>query len=1064
MPMRVQILPRSSLLPVLFVLLSLVQSRAQSQQTPSVAAAEGEAVSLSPFVVNADKDRGFVAASSLAGGRLAGELKDTPVAYSVLTREFIEALQLVDVTEMTRWFTNATDLPDNNSSYDTGTSVRLAARGVSSGLQRDFFPVSYNFDSYNVERLDLARGPNAVLFGAGGPGGTINSVTKRARTDKEFAELRTSYASWSNFRSTFDYNQPLTDRFALRFNAVHQDREGWQMNDTERRKGITLSGTWKILRNTELRAEAETGRMDKSVIVTTYRDQFSAWDGVTTYRRGQAINNAMGISSAGATIVFTPTNGTDKLFNYQGTVFTRGGNVQAGFLAGGITVVGPSANIADAPINSAVNLPSNLYDNAIRGSHFRVPSREFSLYPEGPLFGVTNRNYTLSLTQKLRENLFLEVAGNISREDTYSDIGISRQMSRIYIDVNSFLPDGRANPNFLEPYAESNSWPYSQERERKNARMSLGYKLSVSRWGDFGFNAITGYSSERFDRNAFHYMLKTNPDPRQWPSEFVVWYRYYIFTDTERPVPQPATWSYVNPINGTTTTVPAGNVRDYQNTAFNQLNDNNYQYAQAALNAKLLKGRLNILGAARRDKFKTHQESIVLQYDNPLNWDGITRNLKPVADADWSKLTYRLRDASGNPYGGSLPADTRPRIGSGVTSGQRDSAYANDRFRDDYSPPDQEGNVDTVSIGSVYHVSKNVSGFVNYAESFTPPSIALKVDGALFVPTASKGWDYGLRFAALDGGIMATVTRYEGRQAHRGVGSTPFPQNYNIILQANALNDLTTGGLNSRGMQLVPIGYTDSADVKTEGWELEITANLPGNWRLMLNGALPKAFQENPNSDSIAYFSKNEAVLKQIVIDAGGTIDANDVASFTSVIPPGQSGSEGPAAANAWNTIRQTIAGLMSGQKLNRVTESTWNVFVDHSFREKWLKGVRAGAGVNYRGREVIGSRGADTIKNPANATQAIDDPNASGFAMVYRKPYATAILALNYSRKMGKKCLLSVDLKVDNLFDYSKPLYYNTTLRPPGGDLSNPARVATPYQFAWLTPRNYMLSAAVKF
>src|SRR5688500_13451748 len=55
-------------------------------------------VSLNPFEVKADSDRGFVATSSLAGGRLAGELKDTPVAYTVLTREFIDALELTDLT------------------------------------------------------------------------------------------------------------------------------------------------------------------------------------------------------------------------------------------------------------------------------------------------------------------------------------------------------------------------------------------------------------------------------------------------------------------------------------------------------------------------------------------------------------------------------------------------------------------------------------------------------------------------------------------------------------------------------------------------------------------------------------------------------------------------------------------------------------------------------------------------------------------------------------------------------------------------------------------------------
>ena len=49
-------------------------------------------VVLSPFEVNTGRDLGFVASSSLAGGRLAGDLKDTAIAMTVSTRDFIDAL------------------------------------------------------------------------------------------------------------------------------------------------------------------------------------------------------------------------------------------------------------------------------------------------------------------------------------------------------------------------------------------------------------------------------------------------------------------------------------------------------------------------------------------------------------------------------------------------------------------------------------------------------------------------------------------------------------------------------------------------------------------------------------------------------------------------------------------------------------------------------------------------------------------------------------------------------------------------------------------------------------
>src|SRR5215212_4313643 len=66
-------------------------------QNTAASPASEDAVKLSPFEVNTSRDTGFAAASSMAGGRLASDLRDTPVAYSVVTREFIDALNLTDL-------------------------------------------------------------------------------------------------------------------------------------------------------------------------------------------------------------------------------------------------------------------------------------------------------------------------------------------------------------------------------------------------------------------------------------------------------------------------------------------------------------------------------------------------------------------------------------------------------------------------------------------------------------------------------------------------------------------------------------------------------------------------------------------------------------------------------------------------------------------------------------------------------------------------------------------------------------------------------------------------------
>jgi hypothetical protein len=55
-------------------------------------------------------------------------------------------------------------------------------------------------------------------------------------------------------------------------------------------------------------------------------------------------------------------------------------------------------------------------------------------------------------------------------------------------------------------------------------------------------------------------------------------------------------------------------------------------------------------------------------------------------------------------------------------------------------------------------------------------------------------------------------------------------------------------------------------------------------------------------------------------------------------------------------------------------------------------------------------------------------------------------------------------DLRIENVFNEDMPLYYNTVQRPPGGDLSNPGRVATPDLFSYITPRNVMFTMSVSF
>ena len=178
----------------------------------------------------------------------------------MITREFIDALNLTDLNGAIEWTVDTNVNNDNGANLTFASNVTYTTRGVGASTpQRNFFPFYVNFDSYNLERYDFSRGPNSVLFGNGNQAGSANVVTKQARFDRPVRELRTSFGSWSTRRVSVDVNQPLNDRLAVRANAVWQNGRGWRDRDFSKLKGLALTGSLRLAPNTQLRFEGEYG-------------------------------------------------------------------------------------------------------------------------------------------------------------------------------------------------------------------------------------------------------------------------------------------------------------------------------------------------------------------------------------------------------------------------------------------------------------------------------------------------------------------------------------------------------------------------------------------------------------------------------------------------------------------------------------------------------------------------------------------------------------------------------------------------------------------------------------
>lgn len=1031
--------------------------------------AKSDVVTLSPFAVNSDRDRGFVAASALAGGRLSTDLRDTPVAYSVLTRDFIEALNITNLTMAQQWTTGFNEIEDDGrqNQFGDGERGRRTFRGVSSNQQQiEFFPAYYDYDSYNLERFDFARGPNSILFGSGSMGGTANGLFKRANTSRPSGEVSMAVSSWESMRSTVDLNQPITRNLAVRFNGLWEDSNTWRDTEYYNRRAATVTSTYRPWRGGNFRVTAETGNNHRNASLSGMGDRISGWDGVTTFTgriTTPADANARGISVFGVNnFIYSPGLMGGGLVDWNGHAFTLGGNANAAVPVGGRLVVGPLANIDAQPILGALNVPDFVFDNVYRGAPtFSIPARERSTSLGGDSWETRFHNIHAAFDQQLGKHVFLGASANYSSSKVLTHFTVARGLNNVYIDINRLLPTGEANPYFLTPYSESTQDFDHVTRRSRNARGNAAFVFDDTRFGSFRLNLETGISDANFSRIKWRMMVQDpNVPSRDWINQIA---RLRVYWGGPLDQITPGVYPVVNPVAGVTRNLPLGYVIDVGRPNDTTSIDDVFTYQQAAFGAKLFKNRVNLLAAFRADDYESITNHIVLRGDQPNDWDGRKVHFRPRPPADYFSLTYVPKNAAGQPTGPAQEALARPR-----TNNVPQPQYANDRFRDDYSLPTLAGKVETYSTGAVVHVTKWASVFGNYAETWLPPAGELRINGERFVPSVSEGWDIGTRFSLLGDRVAFTASKYASKQDNigRGTGTNGGLANalgnlFNSIANTNVLGDLSGAGTNQRGMLTVPGNYFDTASRKSEGYEFELTANVTPEWRISANYAIQNAFEVDAYADTRAYIAANDPLFRQILNDAGV-----DVVNGQAVLRAGTTGQNSPDAAgaiSAYNQMHEIARNLTADeQKVARLVEGTGNFFTDYTFREGMLKNLRLGVGVNYRGKEVIGYRGGDTLRT--GPTTAVDDPAVDATDPIYRKPYSLWTGVVGYSLRLNSRVRVKLDLRVSNLFDEDMLLYYTTTQRPPDGDITNPSRVATPSQFSFITPRNYTLTATFSF
>ena len=145
---------------------------------------------------------------------------NVPQTVSIITDEDIRKQGFRQIGDIIRY------TPGVNTSQGEGHRDSVVFRGIRSTA--DFFQdgvrddVQYYRSLYNVEQVEILRGPNALLFGRGGTGGALNRVSKKAVLGDTFSAVEFGMDDFGANDIALDYNTSSDDDLAFRL-MIHSD-------------------------------------------------------------------------------------------------------------------------------------------------------------------------------------------------------------------------------------------------------------------------------------------------------------------------------------------------------------------------------------------------------------------------------------------------------------------------------------------------------------------------------------------------------------------------------------------------------------------------------------------------------------------------------------------------------------------------------------------------------------------------------------------------------------------------------------------------------------------------
>lgn len=1027
-----------------FTLLVLTATQAAAQtiaSSPSATSTSSDPVQLTPFEVSAGQDKGYVGQDTLAGSRLRTNLKDLAAAISPMTAEFLSDIAATNIIEATEYGVGTrVDTDDARSAGPVGDgyndSIRsIRVRGLpGAGRSINFFGAPGEVDTYIVDRIDVSRGPNSILYGFGSPAGRLNVTTKQAQTNKNTYAFSNRIDDWGGERWTADANLVLIkNKLALRAVTLRGREDSWRASGNNDQDRYFLAAKWQIDRKTTLKAEYEQGDIKRFVPRPFFgNDNTSIWDA-----SGQPIFNNFSATYVPGTPGTGATGTPGTPIRDSGTTNVVGVQERSG---GDWVVVSNR-------FSTAQNYRQFTYSEAPTGG---LLANDFSRGRSNPKatpeanwvsgnFKV--HNFSTFLQREIARGVNAEIAFNRQTSQTETRNLASWNHYGVSADTNLYQPNGQLRPAGNLYYYDVSPDRRPSSAQVNQGRATLSFEKGYRDWVNVRLAGLGEMSASKTRSQILQqYWLKGpslasggvfNATPENSANQ--VYYRYYLdslkqLDDPNFRIPGPLNLSgatpYQDPRTGTVSNIY---MREFNRAQGNiGYTDRNTSAYMGVGQVYLWKERIVGTFGYRKDRLK--------------NWVGVA-----------------VRDPAGEAVapntGVWTPVDPSTAKYS-VFTGQ------------------------TRTTGGVVHFTNWISGFVNTSNSLstpgtnyiTPTDPNKNTIADLVRSPSGKTTDYGLKLTLLSGRIFVTGTKFHTVSKDE-FGFSGFNKG-NVVNIWTALGNSTALNASETAVALKQAeiinqvqGYMQ--DSESRGVELEVVGRITQRWSVSANYSKNETVKSNIAREYRAYIDywkpywlkyKDLALPQNTTLprpqNAPSSVDwrtATEIANTGDFTVNTDSINEAIAdAESAFFDNPYVFQGKRNvGDPLHSV-----NLRTRYDFATGWAKGLSIGAGTRMRWERVAGARSEYTFKPGSSYTDALNGRTLTTVTTVNAKDQNVYDAQIGYARNLLKnKIKWSIQLNVNNLTNQRELIVNN--LHP---------RTLAPLTYRYQDPRQLILTNTVSF